>query len=108
MTNENGVSHGDGGNPGHSSGGNPGQNGGNHEVTIHIDKKQYRSSTPTTGAALYVLGHVATGYDLWREAHGKGDDELIANNATQVALKDGDHFYTAQSSLNPGARRGGR
>lgn len=87
---------------------NHGQGGGHTEVTIHIDKKQYKSPNPTTGAALYLLGQVAAGYDLWREAHGKGDDELIANNATQVVLKDGDDFYTAQSSLNPGARRDGR
>lgn len=86
-------------------GGNPGQGGGggNNDITIHIDKNQYKSPSPTTGAALYALGHVATGYDLWREVHGKGDDELIANNTTQVVLKNGDHFYTAQSSLNPGA-----
>jgi|SRR3954452_17569474 hypothetical protein len=93
------------GNEGHGGGGNPGQGGGNNEETIHIDKKQYKSPTPTTGTALYVLGHVAAGYDLWREAHGQGDDEPIANNVTQVALKNGDHFYSAQSSLNPGARR---
>lgn len=96
--------HGGGGNPGQGDG-NPGQGGGgDNEVTIHIDKKQYKSPSPTTGAALYLLGHVATGYDLWREVHGKGDDELIANNATQVVLKSGDHFYTAQASLNPGSR----
>ncbi|MEQ1939391.1 hypothetical protein ABMA46_14145 [Mesorhizobium sp. CN5-321] len=93
--------HGQGGGQG---GSNPGQGGGgNNEITIHMDKKQFKSPSPTTGAALYTLGQVATGYDLWREVHGKGDDELIANNATQVILKNGDHFYTAQSSLNPGA-----
>ena len=97
---------GHGGNPG-QGGGNPGQ-GGNNEITIHIDKKQYKSPSPTTGSALYSLGQVAAGYDLWREIHGKGDDELIANNGTLVVLKNGDHFYTAQSSLNPGADRGGR
>lgn len=88
-------------------GGNPGQGGGNNEITIHIDKKQYKSPSPTTGAALYTLGLVAAGYDLWREVHGKGDDEMIANDATQVVLKNGDHFYSAQSSLNPGAHRVG-
>ena len=91
------------GNEGLGGGGNPGQGGGaKNEVTIHIDKTKYRSPNPTTGTALYLLGHVAAGYDLWLEVHGKGDDEMIANNATQVVLKDGDHFYTAQSSLNPG------
>ena len=93
----------DNGHPG--QGGNPGQGGGDDQITIHIDGKQYKSPSPTTGAALYVLGHVATGYDLWREVHGKGDDELIANDAKPVMLKNGDHFYSAQSSLNPGACR---
>lgn len=97
-----------GGNPGSGGEGNPGHGGGNSEITIHIDKKQYKSPSPTTGAALYALGHVLSGYDLWREVHGKGDDELIANNAAPVVLKNGDHFYSAQSSLNPGADRVGR
>ena len=73
------------------------------EVTIHIDKKVKKSATPTTGAALYLLGEVKTGYDLFREEHGTGDDTLILNDATQVDLTNGDHFYTAQQSLNPGA-----
>ncbi len=90
------------------SNGNQGKGGGDKdkEVSIHIDKKEYKSPNPTTGAALYNLGHVASGYDLWREVHGKGDDEQIANNGTPIELKNGDHFYTAQSSLNPGRARG--
>lgn len=95
-----------GGNPGHGAG-NPGQGGGDREVTIHIDKKRYKSPNPTTGAVLYSLGQVAAGYDLWREVHGKGDDDLITNDATAVVLKEGDHFYSAQSSLNPGTHRVG-
>ena len=91
---------------GQGGGGNPGQGGGHDEVTIIIDKKERKSPNPTTGAALYALGPVAAGYDLWREVHGKGDDELIANDAKPVQLKNGDHFYSAQSSLNPGQGRG--
>lgn len=97
------MANGNQGQGGGQGGGNPGHGGGNNEITIHIDKNQYKSPSPIPGAALYALGHVATGYDLWREVHGKGDDELIANDSTQVILKNGDHFYTAQSSLNPGA-----
>jgi hypothetical protein len=74
------------------------------EVTIIIDKKETKSPTPTTGAALYTLGGVAAGYDLWKEVPGKGDDELIANGGGPIQLKNGEHFYTAQSSLNPGKR----
>jgi hypothetical protein len=78
---------------------------GDNLVSIIIEKKEYKSPNPTTGAALYTLGQVPTGYELFREVHGKGDDEPIANNATPVQLKPGDHFYFAQSSLNPGNHR---
>ena len=49
------------------------------EASIHIDKQHLKSSNPTTGSALYQLGNVdpAT-FDLFKEDHGKGDDELIA------------------------------
>jgi hypothetical protein len=76
----------------------------NHDtVRIHIEKKQVESPNPTNGSALYTLGSVPVGYDLFREVHGKGDDEFIANDGTSIALKNGDHFYFAQSMLNPGA-----
>lgn len=77
-----------------------------NQVTIIIDKKEHKSPNPTTGAALYLLGAVAVGYDLWLEVHGKGDDERIANDAAEVTLKNGDQFYTAKSTLNPGTHRG--
>jgi hypothetical protein len=73
-----------------------------HDVPIHIDKQNPTSPSHTTGAALYVLGSVATGYDLYRETRGQGDDELIRNDDSPVEVKPGEHFYTAQSSLNPG------
>ncbi len=74
------------------------------EVTIIIDKKERKSPNPTTGTALYKLGEVASGYDLWKEVPGKGDDDLIPNDRTPISLKNGEHFYTAQSSLNPGGK----
>lgn len=74
------------------------------EVSIIIDKNEHKSPNPTTGAALYILGSVNTDkYDLFREVHGKGDDELIPNGSKEVELKNGDHFYSAQKNLNPGA-----
>jgi hypothetical protein len=73
-----------------------------HEVHISIDKRKYTSPNPTTGQALYILGNVPVGYDLFRETHGAGDDELIPNSDVAVKLHDGDKFYTAQSTLNPG------
>ncbi len=72
------------------------------EVNIHIDKKKYESPTPTTGAALYLLGGVKPGFVLFKEIHGHGDDPVIKNDSTPVTLKDGDHFYSAKDELNPG------
>jgi hypothetical protein len=74
----------------------------NKDVTIIIDKKETKSPNPTTGEALYKLGEIAAGYDLWEEVHGKGDDVLIPNDGAPITLKNGEHFYTAQSNLNPG------
>lgn len=71
-------------------------------VVIHIDKKELKSPTPTTGGALYILGEVNDKYDLWEEVHGNGDDILIPNDSTTIELKNGTHFYTTQKDLNPG------
>ena len=74
------------------------------EVSIIIDKKEHKSPNPTTGSALYILGNIdSTKYDLWFEVHGQGDDKLISNDETIIDLKNGDHFYSAQKNLNPGA-----
>jgi hypothetical protein len=77
----------------------------NDEVEIQIDNKHYRSPNPTTGSALYLLGHVQPGYDLFQEVPGPGDDLLIPNSTTEIRLKDGVHFYSAKQSLNPGHDR---
>ena len=73
-------------------------------VTIHIDKKMYKSPNPTTGVALYKLGAIDFNkYDLWLEVHSHGDDIPILYDETQIELKNGSHFYSAQKSLNPGS-----
>jgi hypothetical protein len=69
---------------------------------ITIDKKPKTSPNPTTGVGLYALGEIPSGYDLFREVRGKGDDQLIANDASSITLQEGEHFYSAQSTLNPG------
>lgn len=78
------------------------------EVTIHIDKKEYKTETPTTGAALYQLGGIGADYNLFEEVPGQGDDKLIPNDTTPIDLKDGEHFYSAQKKLKPGAVNGRR
>jgi hypothetical protein len=74
-----------------------------HEVRIHIDRKPYMSPRVTTNAALYVLGHVAAGYELFLETHGDQEDKPIPNDQNEIHLKEDEHFYSAQVTLNPGA-----
>lgn len=76
-----------------------------HSVKIYIDRKEHSSPSPTTGAALYVLGKVKNGYDLFEEEQGPVDDKLIRNDGQEVRLKEFTHFYSAQRELNPGATR---
>ncbi len=72
-------------------------------VSIHIDNKPYKASNnPITGAQLKQLGGVAGNYDLWKKVPGS-DDERITDGQS-VPLKNGDHFYSAPASLNPGCR----
>lgn len=75
---------------------------GKDKIVIHIDKKEYKApKNPMTGAEIKALGEVPTNYDLWLKVPGK-DDQPIADG-TSVTLKNGDHFYSAPSTLNPGA-----
>jgi len=67
-----------------------------HHVRIHIDQKRYESPTPTTGHALYELGHVATGLELYREVRGDHEDEPIENGPELVHLKEDEHFHSGQ------------
>ena len=73
-----------------------------HEVRIHIDRKPFPSPSVTTHAALYQLGQVAAGYELFLEVQGDKEDEPIPNNQTVIHLKEDQHFYSAQVTLNPG------
>jgi hypothetical protein len=73
-----------------------------HGIEIHIDNKGYKApKNPMTGIELKQLGGIAGGYDLWQKIPGK-DDKLI-KEGDSVQLKNGDHFYSAPSSLNPGS-----
>lgn len=78
---------------------------GQDMVPIIINKKERKTPPQTTGAALYLLGEIGAGYDLYSEVKGPGDDQLISNDGTPIQVKPGDHFYSAQNSLNPGAVR---
>lgn len=72
-------------------------------VVIKIDEKEYKvNEGPTTGAKLRSLPPVPDDRDLWLER--KGDDEKITPDAI-VDVRDHMCFYTAPSTINPGAKR---
>jgi len=73
-----------------------------HEVKVHIDRKPYESPNPTTHSALYLLAKVPTGYELFLEVQGDREDEPIPNDGGEIHLKENQHFYSAQVTLNPG------
>lgn len=63
-----------------------------NEVQIHIDQQQYESPNPTTGAALYSLGHIGAELQLYQVVNGHQEDEPIENGSETVQLRKGDHF----------------
>ncbi len=72
-------------------------------IKIYIDRKERESPEHTTGAHLFILGEVdpAT-HDLWKEERGKEDDQPVENTDAPYHLKEWDHFYSSQKTLNPG------
>lgn len=73
-------------------------------VTIHIDRKPYKVDAGSlTGVQIRALPNPVIGpdFDLWREVPG-GDDEKIGNDQV-VELKNGMHFFSAHTHINPGA-----
>jgi hypothetical protein len=65
-----------------------------HEVRIHIDQHRYESPNPTTGTALYALGKVAAGLELYRKVSGNRKDEPVENGPEIVHLHEDDHFHS--------------
>ena len=65
-----------------------------HKLRIHIDEKPYESPNPTTGEALYTLGQVAAGRELYREVRGDHEDPPIPNGPQTVHLKEDEHFHS--------------
>jgi len=64
------------------------------DVQIHIDQKPYHSPNPTTGEALYVLGNIAPGLELFREVRGDIEDPPIRKGSETVHLKEDEHFHS--------------
>ncbi|MGD0581238.1 MAG: multiubiquitin domain-containing protein [Bryobacteraceae bacterium] len=63
-------------------------------MRIHIDEKPYESPNPTTGQALYKLGNVEPGLELYREVSGDKEDLPIENGPETVHLKEDEHFHS--------------
>ena len=64
------------------------------EVRIHIDERRYETPNPIVGEALYKLGNVAPGLDLYREVTGDREDEVIPDGLEVVHLKEDEHFHS--------------
>jgi len=69
--------------------------GHHHHVRIHIDRTPYESSTPTSGAALYVLANVQSNHALYREVEGDHEDKIVPRGEEYIHLHQDEHFYTA-------------
>jgi hypothetical protein len=61
---------------------------------IHIDQKPYESPSPTTGEALYILGSIQSGLELYREVSGDKEDAPIPNGSEPIHLKEDEHFHS--------------
>jgi len=68
-----------------------------HEVRIHIDREPYVSPSPTMGEALYELAHIAKHRELFREAGGDHEDQLMPRDATVIHLKQDEHYYSQKT-----------
>lgn len=68
--------------------------GPKREVRIHIDQHPYESPDPTTGTALYALGRVASGLELYREVTGDREDQAVENGPEVIHLREDEHFHS--------------
>jgi hypothetical protein len=66
-----------------------------HEVRVHIDEEVHSSGNVTTGQALYDLGHVAAGRQLYREVEGNREDTPIFRDGEVFELKQDEHFHSS-------------
>lgn len=64
------------------------------EIRVHIDERQHMSPNPTTGRALYALGEIGDGFDLFKEVDGDQEDPVVPRDATEIHLKEDEHFHS--------------
>lgn len=63
-----------------------------NEARIHIDQEPRHSPNPTTGAALYLLGKVQPGLELFREVTGDREDPEVTNGPGDDSSERGRAF----------------
>lgn len=68
-----------------------------HQVRVHIDQHPHISHTPTSGHALYELGHIGEGRELFKEVRGDREDAPIPNDEHELHLKEDEHFHSAEA-----------
>jgi hypothetical protein len=68
-----------------------------HKVRIHIDETAHESPNPTTGEALYALGDVKPGLELFREVQGNREDPIVKDGSETIHLKEDEHFHSGPS-----------
>lgn len=73
------------------------QGGHGPGVRVHIDEEPFTSPNPTTGSALYALGRVAEGLELFKEVDGNREDTAVPKDATELHLKEDEHFHSGQA-----------
>jgi Multiubiquitin len=66
-------------------------------VRIHVDRKTYKSGSPTSGEALYELAAVPEDRDLFLDLEDDQEDTLIPRNGTAIDLVPDEHFYTRRA-----------
>lgn len=66
-------------------------------VRIHINEKPYESPSPTTGEALYRLGHISPGLKLYREVKGDREDPAIDDGPEMIHLKEDEYLHSGEA-----------
>lgn len=79
------------------------------KIQIKIDKESFTVQQPSmSGNELrnLVTPPIAGDRDLWLTVPGPTDDFLVESDSP-LELKNGMHFYTAPSTINPGTHAPG-
>jgi hypothetical protein len=67
------------------------------EVHIQINRENVVSPAETKGRALYRLGEIPEGQELFMELEDEAEDRFIPDDATALTLAGGEHFYSQKT-----------